>query len=264
MIHYCLQNSEEWEALRRGKLTASEAGDWLLAESKLNLTGDQIKAKLDELGIAYKKSSTVGVLTSLLPAEVINDNQGYLKKDLEARQAAMYRMITRELGTVTSAWTGNRFTDFGNEFEDEAASEFELRTGFICEKVGFVTLDGYDYIGCSPDRYVYSADKSTFLGPLEIKCKPEGHAKMVIEDIMPDDHKLQLHFQMVMSGSNKGFFFGYSPDMQPLMKVVYADSYTSRLEESLIRFNEDYKAFRAVNLPKIQVGEIQNLGKEVA
>jgi len=52
--------------------------------------------------------------------------------------------------------------------------------------------------------------------------------------------------------------------MQPLMKVVYADSYTRRLEESLIKFNDDYKAFRAVNLPKLQVGEIQNLGKEVA
>jgi len=250
MIHEVDQNSHAWEDLRAGKLTASEAGEWLLAEPKLRLNGGEIKSELDRLGIKYVKTSKVGDLADLLPADIIANNQGYLKKDTEARESAMCKMIGRELSPVTNDWMGNRFTDFGHEFEDMAATEFELRTGYTCKKVGFVTLDGFQYFGASPDRYIYDSDGS-FIGPLEIKCKPEAHVKIVIGDVLPDEHKLQVHYQILLSGSQVGYFFAYSPDMQPFTIKIHADEYTDKLEKSLIKFDAEYQQFRNSHLNKL-------------
>lgn len=252
MIHNVDQNSEEWEKLRRGKLTASEAGEWLIAEPKLTLNKDEICAILTEKCILHKKSAKVGDLAKLLPQEIIDANQGFLKKDQEARRATMCRMLGKELSTpMVDEWTGNRFTDFGHAFEDEACGSFEIETGYQTKKVGFVTLDGFEHFGCSPDRYVYDGDKP--IGVLEVKCKPLDHSKMVIDGILPQEHRIQVHFQMAVTGLERAFFYAYSPDMQSLLIDVYADGLTKLIERALVKFDADYTTFREENLPKLKI-----------
>lgn len=253
MIHDVEQNSEQWMELRRGKLTASEAGEWLIDTPRLTLNKDQIMNVLEEHKVTYKKSAKVGELAEMLPCRVVSQNTEYSKKSSEARQNAMCRMISKELGSVTASFMGNIYTDFGHSFEDEAVRDFELRTGLKCVKVGFVTIEGLAHVGMSPDRYVYDSDHD-FLGVLEIKCKPEAHAKILIQGVLPAEHKIQVHFQMAISGADKAYFYAYSPDMKSLLVEVYRDEYTENLETALILFNAEYEAFRSENLPKLIEG----------
>ena len=113
-----------------------------------------------------------------------------------------------------------------------------------------MTLDGFDYFGCSPDRYVY--DGIAPIGVLEVKCRPIEHVRLVIEGILPPEHRLQVHFQMAVTGLDQSFFYAYSPDMKPLLVHVTADRYTDKVKESLVKFNEDYLEFRSINLPKLR------------
>lgn len=251
MIHNLDQGSEAWDMIRRGKLTASEAGDWLVSEPKLQLTKEEISERLTEAGIPHKKSAKVGDLAALLPDGIVRANMGFLKKEQEARYGTMCRILCKELSTTwTEEWTGNKFTDFGHAFEDEACTAFELETGYETKKVGFVTLDGFDYFGCSPDRYVHDGIEP--IGVLEVKCRPIDHARLVIEGILPPEHKLQVHFQMAITGLDQAFFYAYSPDMKPLLVNVAADRFTEKVKESLIKFNDDYLEFRSINLPKLR------------
>lgn len=253
MIHDVQQNSEAWECLRRGRLTASEAGEWLVAEPKLTLTKSEICTELDRLQTDYKKAAKVGDLAALLPPAIIQANQGFLKKDQEARQDTMCRMLGQELSTtINEEWAGNRFTDFGNAFEDEACAAFEIQTGYTLKKVGFVTLDGFDYFGCSPDRYVYD-DAGEPLGVLEVKCKPIEHSRIVINGALPKEHRMQVHFQMAITGLDRAWFYAYSPDMKALTVEVPADEFTQRILDALETFDRDYRAFRDLNLPKLKI-----------
>lgn len=252
MIHDIEQGSDAWDQIRRGKLTASEAGEWLLALPTLTLTKEKISERLSELCISHKKSAKVGDLAMLLPMEIIEANQGYLKKDQEARHNTMCRMLGRELSlSQGDEFMGNRFTDFGHNYEDEAASAFEIETGLTTKKVGFVTLDGYDSFGCSPDRYVYDGD--TPVGVLEIKCKPLDHSKIVIEGRLPPEHRIQVHFQMACSGFDRAWFYAFSPDMKPLNVEISANGTTTLMLRALATFDDDYRIFRDTNLPKLRL-----------
>ena len=255
MIHDIDQNTEAWDKIRADKLTASELGDWFIAQPKLTLNSTEIKEILTELEIEHKKSAKVAELIALLPQDVIDSHQGYAKKDQTARFNAMCRILGCSIAPVTKEFMGNKSTDFGHAYEDEAASAFELITGLRAVKVGFVTLDGFDYFGASPDRLVYSADKKHFMGVLEIKCKPEQHVKTVIEDVLPYENRLQLHFQMAITGANKGYFFSYSPDMKPMLKIVHADYLTDRVERGMVSFDAEYRAFREKHLSKLEIKE---------
>jgi hypothetical protein len=252
MIHTFPQNSEAWEAARRGKLTSSKAGQWLVAQPSLTLTKPNITSRLDALGIAYKKSALVPELAALLPSDVREANQGYLKKDAEARRNIMCQLIGEEEGkSWAETFTGNRFTDYGNETEPIACESFELETGLETKPIGFVSLDGYPF-GASPDRMVYRQGDAAPLGILEVKCKsPTHHVEMLVANQLPNEHRMQVHYQMVICGVEQAWFYGYSPDMRSLTIHVTADSFTRRLKDSLIAFDREYKAFRAEHLPKI-------------
>ena len=86
----------------------------------------------------------------------------------------------------------------------------------------------------------------------------------MIDGIMPVEHRMQLNFQMIMTGSDRGFFFAYSPDMQPLMIEVKADSYTMKMQRALTRFDRDYQEFRNAHLSKLKIGDLDELGKGAA
>tara|TARA_R110000803_G_scaffold59101_1_gene117439 strand:- start:2453 stop:3217 length:765 start_codon:yes stop_codon:yes gene_type:complete len=254
MIYDMLQGSVQWDRIRAGRLTASECGEWVMAQPKLTLKGEEIKAALDDHGIVYKKTMRVGDLAALLPPKVVAANQGYLVGETKVRHQTMCRMLGRELSRDTpdpDSWTGNGFTDYGHAFEPAACTSFEIETGMETRLVGFVDLDEYPYMGCSPDRLVYNAS-GHFMGPLEVKCRPVEHAQMVIDGVLPSEYRLQCHFQMVLCGTTRGYFYGYSPDMLPILIEIKADSLTHLLSDSLRKFHADYAAFRTANLPKLK------------
>ena len=254
MIHTFPQNSEQWEDARKGKLTSSKVGHWLIAEPRLTLNKEQVIDQLIGLGIPHKKSAKAGDLASLLPDDVRLANQGYLKGDQAARRRMMCQLIGEEEGkSWTEEWTGNRYTDHGNETEPVACESFELETGLKATPIGFVSLGDFP-IGASPDRMVYQNDADPPIGILEVKCKtPTVHVETLVEGKLPPEHEMQVHFQMVVCGVSQAWFYAYSPDMQSLTIHIEANDLTERIKRGINAFDRDYTLFRGEHLSRIQL-----------
>lgn len=95
---------------------------------------------------------------------------------------------------------------WGVDTEDEAATFYEMATGEMVEKVGFVLHPEWDFAGASPDRLV-GAD-----GLAEFKC-PETttHLRYIAEDRIPPDYMPQLVWELVCTQRKWVDFVSYDP-----------------------------------------------------
>jgi hypothetical protein len=59
-------------------------------------------------------------------------------------------------------FAGNKFTDWGNDHENEARELFESMMGYQVTEVGFVTRDD-KIIGCSPDGLIMDEELISIL-----------------------------------------------------------------------------------------------------
>jgi predicted phage-related endonuclease len=101
-------------------------------------------------------------------------------------------------GVNPDPWLGNNATEHGHDSEDAAAKLYEVESGTIVKKVGFVTDDENTY-GCSPDRLVGES------GLLEIKSlKAEKILAIWWEHQQtgkfPSEYFLQCQGQMMITG----------------------------------------------------------------
>ena len=251
IIHNAVdQNDHAWEELRKGVLTASKVGEWLIAEPKVNLTKPEIIKILKEADIPHKTAMKVGELGDLLP-----DREQYLeipKGAQSAKHAMMCALMGEKLATsFVDPWTGNGYTDYGHEMEQEACDSFAMETGMELQKVGFCIADSGPF-GCSPDRLIYRGDDP--IGVLEVKCKsPKVHVETVIAGVLPFEHAMQVHFQLAVTDLPVAYFYSYSPDMQPLMIEVKPNALTARVRAGMQAFERDYKEFQNQHLGKVQL-----------
>jgi hypothetical protein len=124
------QQTEEWYQQRRYKFTSS-AIHKLLTEPRLKEA--KLKGELSETAKTY-----------------------------------IMEKIAEEVGGFIPDGS-SRATEWGNEHEDIAAIEYEKRTGFSLEQVGFVQHT--EFYGGSPDRTVIDPiANENRVGGLEIKC----------------------------------------------------------------------------------------------
>ena len=151
-------------------------------------------------------------------------------------------------------FAGNKFTDRGTEMEPVARKAFEYQTGHTVEEVGFCTRqDGV--VGCSPDGLIKGPGGEYVTG-LEIKCpSPKVHVGWMMDGVLPDEHKQQVHGSMAVTGLNQWVFFSYFPGMQPFCFLVTRDEYTAKLSASLDQFLIDYAAARAAVIPKLTLNQ---------
>lgn len=154
-------------------------------------------------------------------------------------------------------WEGNRYMDRGKIFEPEALDAFGAETGFKLSYPGFCLADD-GVCGCSPDALVVNdTDPTRYAGGVEIKCPiPSTHVGYVRAGVLPDDYKQQVHGSMAVTGLNEWHFWSYFPGMRHLHVVVKRDDYTKKLEESLAKFVEQFKAAYAEAFPKLHIPSI--------
>ena len=210
------QGSEEWNSIRRGKLTASNADKILTPGGKLSKSAD-------------------GYMMSLIA-------ECFATPDYEK-------------------WAGNRFTDWGNAWEPVARQAFmrHLRFTGHChahlamEEVGFCVMDS-GVVGCSPDGLLF--DGSDLVAGVEIKCPTiEAHGQYVIEGVLPDKYKPQVHFSMIVTGLPVWHFFSFFPGLMPLHVLVEQDDYTDKLTGAVVEFAEKYAQLWPVGTAKLQQTE---------
>ncbi len=134
-------------------------------------------------------------------------------------------------GGSVEDWKGNRWTERGNEFEDEAVLFYEMQKGCSTDKVGFVT--NYN-VGCSPDRYVDDD------GLLEVKCpKASTQVKYLLSDKLPSIYIPQIQGQLYVTGRKWCDWLAYSPEVPSIIIRVYRDeSYITKLSGALQKFLE--------------------------
>ena len=140
----------------------------------------------------------------------------------------------------------------GNDLEPEARAAFCEATGLTVAQVGFCVRDD-GISGCSPDGLITDA-AGEYMAGLEIKCpSPKKFIEWVDEDDLPDEHKIQVHGSMAVTGLTEWHFFAYFPGMRPFHKLVQWNDYTDKLCSSLDLFVFDYKTSRERLLPRLKL-----------
>jgi YqaJ-like viral recombinase domain len=137
-----------------------------------------------------------------------------------------------------NAWHGNANTDRGTAMEPLARAAFESRLSLEVEEIGFVTRED-GVIGCSPDGLI-SRGSGNYISGLEIKCPlPKTHFRYLLEGVLPDTYKPQVHFSMMVTGL-PWHFFSYCPGMKPLHLFIEPDTYTLQLRTIVEDFVSEY------------------------
>lgn len=144
----------------------------------------------------------------------------------------IYELIGEQLSSMlpenAESFT-SRAMRWGKETEAEARSQYEVWTNTTVEKspkIGFcISEDGK--IGGSPDGIVKGMKRG-----LELKCVlPKTQARYLLEDVLPDDHRGQVHGSLVYSNYDEWDFYSYCPGMAPFHKRVEPDAYTLQLSK---------------------------------
>lgn len=200
----CEQGSPEWHGYRMGILTASDCDRILTKSGKPSASKDDYAA------------------------ELIDE----LVRPLDLREA----------DELDARFRGNRHTERGHELEPKARDWYRFVTGSDVRQVGFVLADN-GRMGCSPDSLIYAGD--AIVRGLEIKA-PEGkkHARWMIDGILPDEHRAQVHASMVITGLRRWDFGSYCPGYQPLLVAVEWDAYTDLMAKALSDFLADLEIYK--------------------
>jgi len=101
---------------------------------------------------------------------------------------------------------------WGTEHEDDAAKEWEMRTGCVAERVGFCTHSIFDWLGMSPDRL--TPDRT---GGCEIKCPDtKNHVQYIRMNIIPAKHMRQVEQYFLVNEKQEWLdFVSFDPRFTP-------------------------------------------------
>jgi hypothetical protein len=247
----------EWLVLRSRHFTASTMGEWIAEEPENRLTIAEIKVELEARGIAYKKADPRPELLKLLPDA--DSWAGYTKGRDKARQAAIYEFLGRDSASDSAiealwlemkGWSGERETletKRGNDLEPLARAAYEKASGHLVKEVGFVSREML--LGCSPDGLCISSalDSDGYTHGLELKCPMlRTFLKWFRDGRLPDEHVIQVHHCLAVTGLPKWDFCAWHPDLpsRPFIVTVWRNALTERVERGLLELEADTLAMR--------------------
>ena len=287
----CPQKSPQWKRLRAWNFTSSELGPFALEPVKIALNVDQIGAKLDELGINRKGVKKRDDLLALLPnpelykelspgaktaiiskikqerVQRIRDNIAKAMASGEVLQMSAEEDILFAREEELAAKEEKQFSfnipvNYGNMLEPFARAFYQDLTGFKVHEVGFVEYGyGMSGFGCSPDGLVSlnSLDNSftnVWHHGVEIKCPiPETHIAWLLDGTLPDEHKIQVHACMAVTGLSQWDFLSYCPGESPLLLTVERDDFTNQLEAGLKTLVEEKAKMKRVLADKWEASQ---------
>jgi predicted phage-related endonuclease len=173
----------------------------------------------------------------------------------EAASRRNYRtqLVTERLTGLPVETYTNTAMQWGNDHEAEAIVALEERTGFLGERVGFVTHPFVEWAGCSPDALIGP------LGLAQVKCPyvSTNHIE-TLERGVPPEYVAQLQGEMWVTGRDWSLYVSYDPRMPEnlrlyIQKVLRDDVYIASLEIEvkafLIEIAEKVAKLKAWNQP---------------
>lgn len=129
----------------------------------------------------------------------------------------------------------------GKRLEPDARDAYSDLTSLKVHEVGFIAHDS-DAFGCSPDGLIHSDEiRNPWSHGIELKCPvARTHLKWLFDDVLPDEHVIQVHASMAVTGLDRWDFFAWHPELPPLLKIVQRDDYTEKVLAGLLRLADDY------------------------
>jgi hypothetical protein len=204
LFHDVEQRSDEWDALRAGKLTASTAKKLVTPTGKAST---QYRGEIARI---------IAEAMGLQKPEFINPTYWMERGvDLEPEALAWFEVETdltvTQVGFVTS---GN--TDHIGLFG--------------------ASPDGIIHTKDEDDGRALTI-------PLELKCpKPSTHLSYLMEGDLPKEHIAQVHFQMVLCEAPYAYFASYNPNVRPLILKVEWNDYTETMMNMMVKYQDEYLA----------------------
>ncbi len=172
-------------------------------------------------------NARIGVITASSFDKIITPK----KLELSSQSTAIENKIAAEIITGESCddFQGNSWTERGHELEPDAADFYEMTTGIVPEKVGFITNDD-GTIGASPDRLIGDD------GLLEIKCPaPQTHITYLLNGTVADKYKAQVQGQLMVTGRKWCDVMSYHPEIRPsIVRVERDEEYIAALSVALV------------------------------
>jgi len=148
-----------------------------------------------------------GLITASHAGEICRDKSG--KGWGVATEKLVLRVVHERLtGKAHKKMTGSAATDWGHEYEDEAALYFEKVTGLKCLPGEFtIAPPPFQIIGGTPDRILEK-------GHLQIKCPYT--VEVVMANLRakrpPLENEKQVWFEMICMGEGTvGYWASYDP-----------------------------------------------------
>lgn len=119
--------------------------------------------------------------------------------------------------------------------EPESRRYYQMVASKDVQQVGFCLTDD-DRFGCSPDGLVGDD------GVLELK-NPSAHTHVgwLLAGGLPDEHRAQVHGELIVTGRAWADFLSYAPGLPPLLVRVTPDKYTEALSAALETFWTRYQ-----------------------
>ena len=105
----------------------------------------------------------------------------------------------------------------GTAVEPIAREEYSRIFGVEVKEVGFISCD-HDPLGCSPDGLIYSGE--TLVRGVEIKGPSAStHVRWLLEGVLPEEHKIQVHMSMGIAEVNDWDFWSFCPKVTEWIKT---------------------------------------------
>lgn len=166
-------------------------------------------------------------------------------KPTEGRTKYMQQLVFERLADAPKREVSSKSMAWGKEVEDFAREAYELRTGNIVAKSGFITHPRYPFIGASPDGLVDT------IGGIEMKC-PHDEAVHVATWLsgMPADHMPQVQGSMWVTGRQWWDFISYDPRQAErfrlyIERIQRDEKYIADLAGALLQFQAEAVAMQA-------------------
>lgn len=218
------QGSTEWMESRFWRLTASQMSKSITSTGKLSKSEAAMSA-IDKLIAGLDLANTLRQ-----NPELISEMDDY----------HLQKFISQYTG---EKFTGNKFTQRGNELEPDAIDALSKRIGMPITEVGMCIMgdNPNGVVSCSPDGLVYN-DEGKLISGVEVKspslCTFFGY---VHAGLLPDEYKLQVHSSMAICEVDHWHFAAFFPG-KPLFYVrVERDQFTEALHDSLVEFRGIYQ-----------------------
>lgn len=217
------QGSIEWRTARLWRLTASNMGAVITSTGALSAS---------KVAMAHIDKLIAGIELANL---------------LNSQPERVADMNERELTQFMANYNGEKFggslhTERGNDCEADAIAALSAMLGRQIVDVGMCIMgpSSNGVVSCSPDGVLYSNGWLESGAEVKSPCLC-NYYRHVIEDVFPEDYKLQVHASMAICEVDTWHFGSFFTGKPLFYKEVKRSAYTDKIAQSLIAFRTMYE-----------------------